>query len=263
MRHGGHSLHAARMALKSRSSSRAQSGPSRVAARVRRCCTATVSGRAITQARPRVGTGGAPWKTPYNRGACACTGGFNIPIGPGFSPLRLVWLKELGACYVSASIRGGGEYGAEWHAGGKLFNKQNVFDDFCASAEHLIKAGITTKGGCALANPPLCRTTRSPLLVLSWMEGSSPAVCWVACLLTVVSLRWDRSNRHLRWQQRRHARAGVRTAASRLVRSRRLRGTAARFTPPSRVRTTHGPLLTVRRCPTSTPGACGRHAALP
>ena len=78
----------------------------------------------------------------------ARAGGFNIPIGPGFSPLRLVWLKELGACYVSASIRGGGEYGNDWHAGGKLFNKQNVFDDFCASAEHLISAGITTKGVC-------------------------------------------------------------------------------------------------------------------
>jgi len=47
---------------------------------------------------------------------------------------------------VSTSIRGGGEYGDEWHDAGKLFNKQNVFDDFCACGDHLVAKGVTTKG---------------------------------------------------------------------------------------------------------------------
>jgi len=69
-------------------------------------------------------------------------GGFNIPITPTFKVDRLVWM-EAGGVYAVANLRGGGEYGADWHAAGTKQNKQNVFDDFIAAAEHLVASGIT------------------------------------------------------------------------------------------------------------------------
>jgi prolyl oligopeptidase len=70
-------------------------------------------------------------------------GGFNISQTPGFSVSRLVWM-EMGGIFALANIRGGGEYGAAWHDGGRLLNKQNVFDDFIAAGEALVKNGLTT-----------------------------------------------------------------------------------------------------------------------
>lgn len=73
-------------------------------------------------------------------------GGFNIAIPAYFSSIRLPWLKEMGGVYAVANIRGGGEYGRDWHDAGKLLNKQNVYDDFCGCGEFLIAQGITGKG---------------------------------------------------------------------------------------------------------------------
>ena len=70
-------------------------------------------------------------------------GGFDISETPGFSVSRLVWM-EMGGVFALANIRGGGEYGAAWHDGGRLLKKQNVFDDFIAAAEALVKQGLTT-----------------------------------------------------------------------------------------------------------------------
>jgi len=70
-------------------------------------------------------------------------GGFNVAIKPGFSPGVLAWL-ELGGTYAVANLRGGSEYGRDWHQAGTKERKQNVFDDFIAGAEHMIAKGWTS-----------------------------------------------------------------------------------------------------------------------
>ncbi|MDF1520422.1 MAG: prolyl oligopeptidase family serine peptidase [Brevefilum sp.] len=69
-------------------------------------------------------------------------GGFNIPLPLAFSVPNLVWM-EMGGIFAQAHLRGGGEYGRDWHEGGMKHNKQNVFDDFIGAAEHLIDQGYT------------------------------------------------------------------------------------------------------------------------
>ncbi|MDB6074947.1 MAG: prolyl endopeptidase [Verrucomicrobiaceae bacterium] len=69
-------------------------------------------------------------------------GGFNISLTPGFSVSRAVWLEHGGILAV-ANLRGGGEYGADWHKAGTKLQKQNVFDDFISCAEWLIKERYT------------------------------------------------------------------------------------------------------------------------
>jgi prolyl oligopeptidase len=76
-------------------------------------------------------------------------GGFNVSQTPGFSAPRLAWLEQGGVIAV-ANLRGGGEYGKDWHDAGRLSRKQNVFDDFIAAAEYLIKDGISAKGKLAI-----------------------------------------------------------------------------------------------------------------
>lgn len=77
-------------------------------------------------------------------------GGFDISMTPSFSVSNLVWLEN-GGIYAQPSIRGGGEYGEKWHKGGMLLNKQNVFDDFIAAAEYLIKEKYTSNEKLAIA----------------------------------------------------------------------------------------------------------------
>jgi prolyl oligopeptidase len=70
-------------------------------------------------------------------------GGFNISETPAFSAANAAWL-DMGGIYALANLRGGGEYGKEWHEAGMLAKKQNVFDDFIAAAEYLIKQKYTS-----------------------------------------------------------------------------------------------------------------------
>ncbi len=76
-------------------------------------------------------------------------GGFDISVTPAFAPTRLPWL-EAGGVYAVANLRGGGEYGEDWHAAGKRERKQNVFDDFIAAAEWLIAHRYTNSQRLAI-----------------------------------------------------------------------------------------------------------------
>jgi len=77
-------------------------------------------------------------------------GGFDISVTPAFSPAMLVWM-EMGGIYAVANLRGGGEYGEEWHLAGVLDRKQNVFDDFIAAANYLIGNNWTSTPKLAIA----------------------------------------------------------------------------------------------------------------
>src|SRR5439155_1554380 len=98
-------------------------------------------------------------------------GGFDVSETPNYWPLALVW-AEHGGILADANLRGGGEFGEDWHRAGMLGKKQTVFDDFIAAAEYLIANKYTTSSNLAIdgtSNPPLlqvarfcCSTTRSP-----------------------------------------------------------------------------------------------------
>jgi prolyl oligopeptidase len=77
-------------------------------------------------------------------------GGFNISLRPSFSTSRIVWLEN-GGIYAQPNLRGGGEYGEEWHLAGTKMQKQNVFDDFIAAGEYLIAEGYTSSKYLAIA----------------------------------------------------------------------------------------------------------------
>jgi prolyl oligopeptidase len=76
-------------------------------------------------------------------------GGFNVSETPSFSVARMVWV-EMGGVFAHANLRGGGEYGEEWHRAGTRLQKQNVFDDFMAAAEYLVEEGFTSPGKLAI-----------------------------------------------------------------------------------------------------------------
>jgi prolyl oligopeptidase len=85
-----------------------------------------------------------------NRALLYAYGGFNISITPSFSPAKAAWIDQ-GGVYAVANLRGGGEYGRQWHEDGMRLNKQNVFDDFIASAEYLIQQGYTRSQRLAIS----------------------------------------------------------------------------------------------------------------
>lgn len=122
-------------------------------------------------------------------------GGFNIPQRPAFRPELFAWLDQ-GGVYAIACLRGGGEFGREWHAAGRLVRKQNVFDDMIAAAEKLISDQYTSadKLGCyggsnggllvgavITQRPDLFRAAHSavPLLDMLRYQNFSIARLWI------------------------------------------------------------------------------------
>ena len=115
-------------------------------------------------------------------------GGFQINLTPSFSTTAAMFMEQ-GGVWVVVNLRGGSEYGEEWHKGGMLENKQNVFDDFIAAAEHLIAEGYTSSKKLAIAGGSnggllvgACMTQRPELYAVAL-----PAVAYWICYATTSS----------------------------------------------------------------------------
>ncbi len=112
-------------------------------------------------------------------------GGYGISMAPRFRSLNRIWI-DLGGVYVQANLRGGGEFGQQWHEEGMLTKKQNVFDDFTAAARHMIDAGYTkpeklaiiggSNGGLLMGamitqHPKLCRAVVSSVGIYDMLRS--------------------------------------------------------------------------------------------